>query len=125
VLGKWVFEALYRDDRGRPAVSYDLTNDGFCVFGSYVLGRKAIKRSFASLMALMDKDAELQAAEAALPRTVDELIRAIEAGADLHDPNMVKAIACIWMKEADRSPPAGQGARRGARTRGGKSVTVV
>jgi tetratricopeptide (TPR) repeat protein len=100
LLGKWVFEALYRDDRGRPAVSYDLTDDGFCVFGCYVLGRRAIKRSFPYFEALISKKAELRAAEDALPRTLSDLQQALRTGADFNDLNMWAAIACIWMNEA-------------------------
>jgi hypothetical protein len=102
LLGKWVFEALYRDDRGRPAVSYDLTYSGFAVFARYVLGRRAIKTLHwcSYITALSSKDAELEAAKTALPRTVKELVQAINTGADLNDPNMMNAVACIWMNEA-------------------------
>jgi hypothetical protein len=103
LLGKWVFEALYRDDRGRPAVSYDLTDDGFCVFGRYVLGPKAIKRSFSYFEALMDKDTELRTAEAALPRTVAETMaemeQAVRTGTEI-DPKKLKSMLFVWIAEA-------------------------
>ena len=93
-----VVEVFYRDDRRRPAMSYDLSRNFFQKFGCYV-AYASLAKAHRYHIAYYNKEKEVRVATSALPRTVEEMEQALRKGIDLDDSKMLRAMALIYLNK--------------------------